>query len=96
MVREEIPTAAPEIRTVLVTDPTDLIACHQAVVQGLRMLRDDYGLTRDEIRIDFTGGTKAMAAAAVLAAAPDGYQFIYVSGQQRTGRDSEMSRRAPR
>ena len=83
LVREEMPMAIPEIRTVLVTDPTDLVACHQAAVQGLRMLRDGYGLTRDEIRIDFSGGTKAMAAAAVLAAAPDGYQFLYVSGQER-------------
>jgi CRISPR-associated protein (TIGR02710 family) len=75
--------APPEFKTVLVENEADLVACHQAACEGLALLRQRYSLARESIRIDFTGGTKAMSAAVVLAAAPDGYQFAYVSGHQR-------------
>jgi hypothetical protein len=73
----------PAYRTLMTDDPANLVACHQKVAEGLRYLREEMGLARDAIRIDFTGGTKAMSAAAVLAAAPDGYRFLYVSGRAR-------------
>ena len=75
--------AVPQFKTVLTADPADLVACHCAAVEGLHWLRGQGGLSRDEIRIDFTGGTKAMSAAVVLAAAPEGYRFCYVSGDER-------------
>ncbi len=77
------PQQTPRHKTLIVDDPANLIDCHRRVSEGLDWLRGELGLHRDEIRIDFTGGTKAMSAAAVLAAAPDGYRFLYVSGTAR-------------
>ncbi len=73
----------PEFRTIVIVHPDDLVECHAKVREGITLLRDEFDLGRDDIRIDFTGGTKAMSAAAVLAAAPDGYRFLYVSGSRR-------------
>jgi len=73
----------PRYKTLIVADPVNLVECHRGVAEGLRFLRDEIGLEREAIRIDFTGGTKAMSAAAVLAAAPEGYRFLYVSGAER-------------
>lgn len=72
-----------QFHTIRIDNPADLVACHRAAAAGIAILRETFKLSRDEIRIDFTGGTKAMSAAAVLAAAPDGYQFAYVSGERR-------------
>lgn len=76
-------SGSPTYKTLTVDNPADLIDCHRRVAEGLTYLREHCKLPRDQIRIDFTGGTKAMSAAAVLAAAPDGYRFSYVSGQAR-------------
>lgn len=75
--------SSPIYKTLIVDDPANLIDCHRRVTEGLAYLRNERGLLREQIRIDFTGGTKAMSAAAVLAAAPDGYRFSYVSGAKR-------------
>jgi len=71
------------VRTFITRDESDLVRCHQSVAEALSYLHGECRLERGQIRIDFTGGTKAMSAAAVLAAAPDGYTFIYVGGETR-------------
>jgi len=71
------------MRTFLVRDESDLVDCHARVVEALAYLHHECGLERQQVRIDYTGGTKTMSAAAVLAAAPDGYRFIYVAGEMR-------------
>jgi len=73
----------PDVRTFKTDDEADLVACHRCVAQALAYLRDHCRLDRSQVRIDYTGGTKTMSAAAVLAAAPDGYQFVYVTGEKR-------------
>lgn len=73
----------PQFKTLIIEDAANLVACHRHVANGLAYLRNDCRLQREAIRIDFTGGTKAMSAAVVLAAAPDGYCFCYVTGAKR-------------
>lgn len=78
------PAPPPCFETRKVGDPADLVSCFTTVRQGLEHLKESCGLPKDAIRIDYTGGTKTMSAAAVLAAAPEGYEFIYVTGTERT------------
>ncbi len=81
--RQRCPDGTPEFKTFLSDDAANLVACHRAASEAIAWLRNQCELARDAIRIDFTGGTKAMSAATVLAAAPDGYCFLYVSGEDR-------------
>jgi len=73
----------PSCRTFSVDDPADLIQCYTCVRKALQYLGEQCGLPVEAVRIDYTGGTKTMSAAAVLAAAPDGHQFVYVTGERR-------------
>jgi CRISPR-associated protein (TIGR02710 family) len=80
--RPNLPDAT-QWRRYAIDHPDELQDCFCRVQEAVRDLRAA-GLRPGEIAIDFTGGTKAMSAAAVLAAAQEGCRFIYVSGERRT------------
>lgn len=69
--------------TVLTDDPEDLIHCYQQALQGAAWI-EEQGISPEEVVVDYTGGTKAMTAALVLATIGKGYRFSYVGGKERT------------
>ena len=83
LVREhhELPQIA--WHTLRVDDVEDLLDCHQQVVGAIDWLLRECGLAPSACAIDYTGGTKNMSAAAVLAGTPMGTRFSYIGGQHR-------------
>jgi CRISPR-associated protein (TIGR02710 family) len=81
-VRPEMPEGF-NFRIFITVDEEQLYKCYRQVEAALQFLTQEQQLDVAQIRIDYTGGTKTMSAAAVLAAAPDGYQFVYVGGIER-------------
>jgi CRISPR-associated protein (TIGR02710 family) len=73
---------APTTKTLSASDPNDLVLCVQFCQQGLAWLQQEEKLPVEQIRVDYTGGTKNLSASAVLAATPLGVTFLYVSGER--------------
>jgi CRISPR-associated protein (TIGR02710 family) len=65
-------------------DEQNLFVSVQKLVSELPQVLADMGLGFEHLQADFTGGTKAMAAAVVLALADRGCNYSYVGG---VGRD---------
>jgi CRISPR-associated protein (TIGR02710 family) len=61
----------------------DLDACYQAVREQLPGKLLHWGVTADELIVDYTGGTKTMSAALVLATVEGVQQYSYVGGVER-------------
>lgn len=74
-----------EPRTFRVDNPDDLLECLNVSQKALAWLMKERGLAPANVRVDYTGGKKNMAAAAVLAAVPLGLQFLYVTGPSDKG-----------
>ena len=79
-VASDLPDLCMDMRQV--KDAETLQACYEALCMALNALRDE-GVPTTRVWVDFTGGTKAMSAGAVLAAAEQGCRFVYVSGFKR-------------
>jgi CRISPR-associated protein (TIGR02710 family) len=62
----------------------ELGPCYAALRDALPRLLHSWRLGREHVTVDYTGGTKTMSAALVLAAVEHLHQFCYVGG---TGRD---------
>lgn len=86
VVRELVETAIahrPSDHEIIVTpDEQDMVATVEALQSGLTRLLEQWG--ECEIVGDFTGGTKAMSAALVLALAHRNARFSYMGGAERT------------
>ena len=64
----------------IIKDPYSLNGAYRTVRNQLPELLDTLGITRAQAIIDFTGGTKAMSGALLLASAEMGFQrFNYVN-----------------
>lgn len=74
--------------TQIITTPDEqnLQLSVQTLVNALPGCLEDFGVGFDQLSADFTGGTKPMAAAVVLALADRGCRYSYVGG---VGRDKE-------
>ncbi len=73
----------PKIELELTEDPNSLFECYKTARRCVdRAVRSGY--SDDEIMIDYTGGTKVMTAALILATVGCPYQFNYVGGNART------------
>jgi CRISPR-associated protein (TIGR02710 family) len=72
-----------EARHFTVPDPDALVSCVQHCQQALSWLLNAKKLESNSVRVDYTGGTKNLSAAAVLAAVPFGISFLYVTGRRR-------------
>ncbi|MFC1730375.1 TIGR02710 family CRISPR-associated CARF protein [candidate division KSB1 bacterium] len=69
----------------IVTQSSDEFdVCFETLYRGLPRKMKLYGISRDELIVDFTGGTKNMSAAMALATAEFTRQFSYVGGKERT------------
>lgn len=67
-----------------VADPERLTNCYAEIHERIGSWLKEYDLHREEVGIDYTGGTKAMAAALALASVEHLIdRFIYVGGTQR-------------
>lgn len=64
-------------------DEQSLMESVRALVQDLPKCLKNLGCTFAQLKADFTGGTKPMAAAVVLALADRGCQYTYVGGVSR-------------
>lgn len=85
---EEILEQTPDLEDhhiVLVENPEDLTACYAGARDAVRyLLEQGYESGGSDVTVDFTGGTKCMSAALVLAAMVGGWRFSYVGGDIRT------------
>ena len=64
-----------------------LVESYRALVEGLPHALSRRGISWGEVRADFTGGTKAMSAALVLALVDRGCEFTYVGGVDALARE---------
>ena len=68
---------------VLVEDINDLAHCYQEALKCADWVVKQ-GIPAGEVIVDYTGGTKTMTAALVLATVSRGFRFSYVGGMLRT------------
>jgi CRISPR-associated protein (TIGR02710 family) len=64
-------------------DPQDLTVCLRVLAEELPKKLDVLQLAFDEVLVDYTGGTKTMSAAVVLATIDKPVVYNYVGGQVR-------------
>lgn len=90
-VGEQILPALPEkltatlVHTVhILRDEQDLLACVRDMRAAVRKAKEVFGLGGAPLLADFTGGTKVMSAALVLALAEYNVHFTYIGGGQRS------------
>ena len=69
-------------RNVMVSDPEDLAACYRGALEACDRV-ESAGYPPEDVVVDYTGGTKTMSAALVLATVNRGYGFSYVGGTAR-------------
>ncbi|TVP84744.1 MAG: TIGR02710 family CRISPR-associated protein [Alkalicoccus sp.] len=67
------------------TDGEDIEANLHLLYMELPVHVDRRGLSWENVLVDYTGGTKAMGAALVLATVDTGVQYAYVSGDKQNG-----------
>lgn len=70
-------------RKVLCEDVQSLGCCFEDACKAMKIAHKA-GYAYKSILVDYTGGTKTMSAALVLAAIQEGCRFSYVGGHQRT------------
>ncbi|MGD0489855.1 MAG: TIGR02710 family CRISPR-associated CARF protein [Syntrophorhabdales bacterium] len=67
----------------LVDDVNDLLTCNDKAEEAVRRVSVK-GHHKDDVIVDYTGGTKNMSVALALAAITHGFSFSYVGGDERT------------
>jgi CRISPR-associated protein (TIGR02710 family) len=84
-VKESVVNAGISFRDykVLVEDINDLAHCYQKALACADWITNQ-GVSAEEVIVDYTGGTKTMTAALVLATIRRGFRFSYVGGSRRT------------
>ena len=68
---------------VVTEDPQDLVICYRNALKCIDAVRSN-GYNQQQVLVDYTGGTKTMTAAVVLATIGKGFNFSYVGGRDRT------------
>lgn len=61
----------------------DMLKCYKVLRYKIPEILSKYELTKEDILIDYTGGTKTMSAALVLASIDISSEFSYVGGKER-------------
>jgi len=64
-------------------DPNLMFKCYQAARRCMDRLKE-LGVPAEQVIVDYTGGTKVMTAALVLATVGESFRFNYVGGGVRT------------
>lgn len=70
-------------KVTLVDDVNDLLHCHSKAEEAVERVTIK-GYKKEEVIVDYTGGTKNMSVALALAAITHGFSFSYVGGKERT------------
>lgn len=70
----------PTVRSEITEDPNSMFECYKAARRCVERVRE---CDPKQVMIDYTGGTKVMSAALVLATAGYPFQFNYVGGETR-------------
>lgn len=74
-----------KVQDAIVTpDANDFNKCFTTIYQKLPEKLELYGISPEELIVDYTGGTKNMSAALTLATAEFTHEFSYVAGTERT------------
>ena len=73
----------PKIESVIVDDINDLVHCYEKAHEMASKI-EKQGLSTEDVVVDYTGGTKTMSAALVLATVTKFTKFSYVGGKERT------------
>jgi len=84
-IKEELAALGINIKSelTLADDVNDLFHCHEKAVEAVkRVLSKKYD--KNEVIVDYTGGTKNMSVSLSLAAIAKGFCFSYVGGKERT------------
>lgn len=68
---------------VLVDNPNDLLHCYEKAEDAVKKIFNK-GYNKNEVIVDYTGGTKNMSVAISLASILQGFSFSYVGGSERT------------
>lgn len=72
----------PDSEFVVTDNPNSLLTCYTKARECIERVHDS-GMSADEIMVDYTGGTKVMTAALLLASLGRSYKFNYVGGVVR-------------
>lgn len=67
----------------LVDNVNDLLHCHEKAEEAVLRVTSK-GYLKEEVIVDYTGGTKNMSVSLALAAITHGFSFSYVGGKERT------------
>jgi len=67
----------------LADNVNDLFHCHEKAEETVQRVINK-GYNKDDVIVDYTGGTKNMSVALALAAITHGFSFSYVGGKERT------------
>ncbi|MDD5703107.1 MAG: TIGR02710 family CRISPR-associated CARF protein [Dehalococcoidales bacterium] len=68
---------------VMIEDINDVTGCYRRMLECAEDIERD-GIPASEVLADFTGGTKVMSAALMMAASLKGYRLNYTGGGERT------------
>lgn len=74
---------SPDTKLFVVENPDNLVECYQTAMKIAEFLKEK-DISPQGVVVDYTGGTKNMTAALVLATASQNYLFSYVGGKERT------------
>jgi len=66
-----------------------LIKCYQALIGHLPQILEKWEVKPSELSVEYTGGTKPMSVAAVLATIDHSSSYFYVGSRQPSDRDRE-------
>mgnify|MGYP001577113022 CR=1 FL=1 len=69
--------------TTLANDINDLVHCHEKAEEAVERVITK-GYRKEDIIVDYTGGTKNMSVSLALASISYGFSFSYVGGKERT------------
>lgn len=75
----------PRLYDYIVTSNADLLSeCYSALAKKLPEVMEKWDIASEQICVDYTGGTKTMSAALVLATIEQSCFFSYVGGDERS------------
>jgi len=68
---------------VMIKDINDVTGCYRRMLECIKTI-EEFGIPVNQVLADFTGGTKVMSAALMMAASLKGYKLNYTGGGERT------------
>lgn len=74
---------------ILTPAPQNLLECYRALDNHLAGILEKWGVQADDLGVEYTGGTKTMSVAAVLATINASSRYYYVGASDPSGRDRD-------